>query len=110
MWFRRDLRLHDNMALSWATQNSREVYSVFVFDKNILDKLKDKKDHRVYFIHKTLEAMNEKLSKEEAGIYIIHGDPIDEVPKLAKELGVDVVCANRDYERYAKDRDKKSLL
>lgn len=107
VWFRRDLRLNDNAALSYATQNSDEVYGVFVFDTNILKKLKDKRDHRIYFIHKTLELMNEKLSKQNAGLYIVYGDPIEEIPKLAKELEVDSVCCNRDYESYAKKRDSK---
>ncbi|MBC77101.1 MAG: hypothetical protein CME64_13895 [Halobacteriovoraceae bacterium] len=107
VWLRRDLRLKDQMALSYATQNSDEVYIAFVFDTLILDKLKDKKDHRLYFIYKTLETLNEYLSSKNAGIYMLHGDPVEEIPKLAKKLEVDRVCVNRDYEKYAKDRDSK---
>ncbi|MCO4754421.1 MAG: deoxyribodipyrimidine photo-lyase [Bacteriovoracaceae bacterium] len=107
VWLRRDMRLKDQMALSYATQNSDEVYLAFVFDKVILDKLEDRKDHRLYFIYKTLEKLNEFLSKKNAGIYLLHGDPIDEIPKLAHKLKVERVCVNRDYEQYAKDRDSK---
>lgn len=107
VWLRRDLRLKDQMALSYATQNSDEVYLAFVFDTVILDKLKDKKDHRLYFIYKTLETLNEYLSSKNAGIYLLHGDPVEEIPNLAKKLEVDRVCVNRDYEKYAKNRDSK---
>lgn len=107
VWFRRDLRLHDHMALSYASQNSDEVYGVFVFDPNILNKIEDKSDHRVDFIHSSLREMNKKLSKSNAGIYLLHGEPEDLIPALAKELKVDQVCANRDYEDYAKQRDRK---
>lgn len=107
VWFRRDLRLYDQMALSYATQNSDEVYGVFVFDTNILDKITDKQDHRVTFIHDTLMGMNETLSAKNAGLYLLYGDPVELVPKLAQELGVKLVCVNRDYEDYAKKRDAK---
>ncbi|MEP6845963.1 MAG: deoxyribodipyrimidine photo-lyase, partial [Panacibacter sp.] len=47
MWFRRDLRLHDNAALYHALKSNHPVVPVFIFDKNILDDLEDKKDRRV---------------------------------------------------------------
>lgn len=107
VWFRRDLRLHDNSAASYATHNSDEVYGVFVFDKNILDKIADKNDHRVDFILRSLQMMNETLAANGSKLYVLHGDPAVLVPKLAKSLGVGRVCANRDYESYAKERDEK---
>ena len=44
MWFRRDLRLHDNAALSHALQTAGQasgapVLPIFIFDKQILDSL-----------------------------------------------------------------------
>ena len=50
-WFRRDLRLHDNAALYYALKEGLPVVPVFIFDKNILDKLEDKGDRRIEFIH-----------------------------------------------------------
>jgi deoxyribodipyrimidine photo-lyase len=38
-WFRRDLRLGDNAGLYKALKSGLKVMSVFIFDKNILDKL-----------------------------------------------------------------------
>lgn len=107
VWLRRDLRLEDNAGLSYATQNSEEVYMVFVFDTKILKDLNDKKDHRVNFIHEALARMNKVLEAAGGGIYLAYGDPVDIVPDLADKLEVDTVCANRDYEEYAKKRDKK---
>ena len=42
MWFRRDLRLHDNAALYHALKRDRFCLFYF-FDTNILDDLEDKK-------------------------------------------------------------------
>ena len=50
LWFRRDLRVNDSAILSFAKD---EVLPIFIFDKNILDKLK-KEDKRVTFIYKSV--------------------------------------------------------
>ena len=41
MWFRRDLRLADNAALAAARAGHARVYCVFVFDRSILDPLRN---------------------------------------------------------------------
>ena len=43
-WFRRDLRWQDNRALHAALTSGHHVVPVFVFDRNILDKLEAKDD------------------------------------------------------------------
>lgn len=104
-WIRRDLRLHDHAALSHALQENDEVQLVFVFDPLILNKLSDKQDRRVTFIMESLQDMERTLQKRAASILIRYGNPVDEIPKLARELAVNCVYANRDYEPYAKKRD-----
>ena len=50
-WFRRDLRLDDNKGLYNALKEKENVLPIFIFDKNILNKLKEN-DHRIeYIIH-----------------------------------------------------------
>ena len=61
IWFRRDLRLHDNAALYHALKAGEPVLPIFIFDKYILDGLEDKQDRRVVFIHAALEEMQEQL-------------------------------------------------
>ena len=73
-WLRRDLRLDDNVALSAATSFSEEVVLVFVFDTNILDRLKDKNDRRINFIHHTLRELDQKLRKKGSALVVFHGD------------------------------------
>lgn len=105
-WIRRDLRLHDHSALSHSLQDG-ETTLVFVFDKIILDKLHDKKDKRVTFIHQSLQEIEKELQKKGSSLVVLYGDPIEKIPELAKELKAKKVFTNRDYEPYAKDRDQK---
>ena len=106
-WLRRDLRLGDNTALSFATQKSKKVFIVFVFDICILQKLKDKDDRRITFIVHSLKELSSKLRANKSDILIRIGNPIEEIPKLAGELKINAVFSNRDYEPYAKKRDSK---
>ena len=106
-WFRRDLRLSDNRALYEACLNSKQVILVFVFDTNILRKLKYKDDKRVYFIFETLMELKKELLILGSDIFILYGDPIIEIPKIAEKLNIECVFSNKDYEPYAKNRDKK---
>ncbi len=107
VWLRRDIRLEDNRALYEACCQSETVIPVFVFDTNILDKIKNKKDRRVYFIYQTLLELNEYLLSHGKSLLIIYGNPIEEIPKLAKNYNVQCVFANKDYEPTAIERDQK---
>jgi deoxyribodipyrimidine photo-lyase len=108
MWFRRDLRAHDNAALYRALRACRQVHAVFVFDTAILDAL-PRQDRRVEFIQASLvqldEALRQLAGRAGAGLIVRHALAQDEIPRLARELGVQAVFANHDYEPRALARD-----
>jgi deoxyribodipyrimidine photo-lyase len=104
-WLRRDLRLHDNTALHYAIQDGLPVLPVFIFDTEILDKLDDKKDARVEFIHTQLTLIHQQLQLHGSGVYVMNGRPQDCYQQLLQEYEVAGVYTNRDYEPYAKERD-----
>ena len=85
-WLRRDLRLEDNVALSAATKFSKEVVLVFVFDTNILDRLKDKNDRRMTAIHNSLLELDQKVRKKGSALVLLHGDPKKEILEFAKRI------------------------
>lgn len=105
MWFRRDLRLHDNAALYHALKSKYNVVPVFIFDKNILDDLEDKKDRRVEFIHEALLEMQETLKKHSSSLEVYYDKPWNVYKALLKKYAIQSVFANEDYEQYAIDRD-----
>ncbi len=104
-WFRRDLRLDDNTGLHAALVSGNKVLCVFIFDKNILNKLENKNDARVLFIHQRLKILNEELKKHGSSLLILHTTPLEGWKKIIKENNVAAVYTNRDYEPYALERD-----
>ena len=106
IWFRRDLRLNDNTALSAALQAAHRVHCVFVFDTDILDALPDRTDRRVEFIHGSVAVMKADLEARGGGVHVLHGSARQAIPELAARLGVDAVFAARDYEPFARERDE----
>ena len=108
VWFRRDLRTHDNAALSAALQRCGMVHCVFVFDRSILDDL-PRADRRVEFIRESLVELDASLralaGKPMAGLIVQHGFATEVIPALATELGAQAVFAAHDYEPQAISRD-----
>jgi deoxyribodipyrimidine photo-lyase len=102
-WFRRDLRLTDNAGFYHALKQKQNVLPVFIFDRCILDKLDDKKDRRVEFIHQTISQLKEELEKQGSSLLILHGDPTE----IYSILSPKAVYCNQDYEPYAIERDSK---
>ena len=105
VWFRRDLRDYDHVALAEALRRARSVFCAFVFDLDILSTLPDTHDRRVEFIHASLLELDLALQERGGGLIVRHACAVTEVPLLAKELGVAAVFTNRDYEPLAKVRD-----
>ncbi len=105
-WFRRDLRLHDNRGLFEALNSDKPVIPIFIFDTNILSKLKNKKDHRVEFIHTYLNLIQQKLNTANTYLHVFHGDPIEIYKQIIKQWKIGTVFTNHDYEPYATKRDR----
>ncbi len=105
-WFRRDLRLKDNAGLYHALKCGYKVLPIFIFDKDILEKLPHKNDKRVDFIHQTLTQLNEELNQLNSGLTVLHTTPLIGFKDLIKQYEVCAVYTNHDYEPYANERDE----
>ncbi len=105
-WFRRDLRWDDNTALYHALSDDNPVLPLFIFDKKILDDLEDRDDPRITFIHRELEKLNSDIADKSASILIKNGNPEEVWKELLDTYAVKQVFFNRDYEPYARERDK----
>ena len=105
-WFRRDLRLTDNRGLFDALKRSNPVLPIFIFDKNILEELPEY-DARVSFIHDQLDSIDKALKEKGSGLLIKHGNPLEVWKGLVAEYEIEEAYFSRDYEPYARDRDKE---
>ena len=110
VWFRRDLRVLDHAALYHALRSCRQVHAAFVFDTAVLDPL-PRRDRRVEFIRESLVELDEQLQRLSGhaggGLIVLHGLATEELPGLARQLGVTAVFANHDYEPSAIARDSR---
>ncbi len=106
VWLRRDLRLSDHRALFEACSRFAEVIPVFVIDEGILKNLK-KDNRQVEFIQQSIDELEERLKEKESRLLVLCGDPVREIPAIAKEYGAQAVFLNQDYEPSAKLRDRR---
>ena len=105
-WFRRDLRIEDNAGLFHALNAAENVLSIFIFDKDILDKLSNKEDARVEFIHNAITKIHQRLGQLGSSIEIIYDTPIKAFELLTNKYNIASVYTNHDYEFYGIERDR----
>ncbi len=103
-WFRRDLRLDDNVGLFHALTSSEEVLPIFIFDDAILSQL-PKDDARVSFIHEQLNKVHNQFQSVGKSLAVFYGKPKDVFSALIDENKIQTVFTNHDYEPYARKRD-----
>ena len=103
-WFRRDLRLEDNVGLFQALQSKYPIIPLFIFDETILERL-PKNDPRVGFIHESLAVIDTKLQEFGSSLLVIKGKPLQVWESLLQEYAIQEVFWNKDYEPNAIQRD-----
>ena len=99
-WFRRDLRLDDHPALSAANEAGR-VLPVFVVDDALWGPAGDV---RRAFLAGCLESL---ASATRGHLVIRAGDPVAEVPRLAREVEATAVYVSADFGPYGRERDER---
>ena len=105
-WFRRDLRLEDNAGLLKALESGVPVVPIFIFDPNILSKLEDTHDARVSFLHERLQHLKAQLEDLGSDLLVFYDKPLNVFKSLCLQYEVTGLFFNRDYEPYARERDK----
>lgn len=105
VWLRRDLRLADNPALYHAAK-AGPVVCVYVLDD-------DSARHHAYggasrwWLHHSLESLGRSLAKRGAKLVLRRGDAAEELAKVAEETGATTIHANRHYEPWWLNCERK---
>ena len=104
LWFRRDLRRHDNPALLAAVEAARadgddEVVPLFVLDRRLWDAAGDV---RRAWLSRSLHALDAIL---DGRLVVRHGDPVDVVREVASAAGAATVHVAADFGPYGAARD-----
>ena len=104
-WFRRDLRLTDNTALSRAlAEQPGHVIPVFVLDDALLRR-RDVAPARVKFLLQSLADLDERLRQRHSRLIVRRGDSQDQLLALVRETGAHALYFNRDSTPFARARD-----
>lgn len=102
LWFRNDLRLHDNEALSEALKTAEEIYPVYIFDertffgKTSTYGFKKTGNYRAKFILESVLDLKNSLKIKGIDLIVRIGKPEEEVFKLANEIKSSFVCCNKE--------------
>jgi deoxyribodipyrimidine photo-lyase len=105
VWFRRDLRVHDQPALSAALADCGEVFPLFIFDDPLLQS-RTFGSACVSFMLDCLQDLSRSLAERGLPLQWRRGEPTEEVVRAALEWKAGVVYWNRDYEPAAIRRDR----
>lgn len=105
-WFRRDLRVTDNVALHAAATRAERVIPVFVLE----DAFRTGPDigaARLAFLLQSVEVLRKNLAHLGHRLVVRHGKSEEVLPRLAREAGAQAVFANKRYEPYGQARDRR---
>lgn len=105
-WFRRDLRLKDNVGLHFALKENENVIPIFIFDNEIISEL-PKQDKRISYIYIEIEQIKQQLNSIGSDILVYYGNPEKIIEDLIKDKSISNIYTNTDYEPYAIERDSK---
>jgi len=112
VWFRNDLRLHDNEALLDALRDNDEIIPVYVIDPRLFlgystRNIRRTGPHRAQFILESLSDLRASLQKIGSDLYVRIGLPEDILPGIARECKTRYVYCNRERTAYEVDVQDK---
>jgi deoxyribodipyrimidine photo-lyase len=106
VWFRRDLRLNDHVALDRAARGSERVVCAFVLDPKLL-RGGEIGAPIVSFFFDALAELRATLRERGSDLALLEGDFLGELGALAKRTGATGLYYNADYEPAARERDAR---
>jgi deoxyribodipyrimidine photo-lyase len=104
--FTRDLRVHDNLALSTAAHEAERIVPLFVFDDAIFGSA-FARPNRVAFLLDALRDLDASLTSRGARLVLRSGDVAAETLALAREVGAEAVFVAEDASAYAQRRQRR---
>ena len=87
VWIREDLRIENNPALSYASQNHEIVSAVYIYNNKHFDQ---KREAQKWWLSKSLEAFKNDLAKFNISLEILSGDEIEIFTKIKKKNDITV--------------------
>ncbi len=96
-WFRQDLRLEDNPALSAAASSGRPMLALYILDEETPEAWSPGSASR-WWLHHSLAALDAGLRARGSRLILRRGRTTDILPQLVAETGASQVTFTRAYE------------
>lgn len=103
MWFRNDLRLHDNAALTWAAKRGPVV--ALLIDEPAPSPARPLGAAATWWREQSIRALAADLGRRGVPLLRRRGDARTVLPELCDSLGVDAVSWSRRYHEPLRDID-----
>ncbi|WP_459210914.1 cryptochrome/deoxyribodipyrimidine photo-lyase family protein [Aquimarina rhabdastrellae] len=95
VWFKRDLRLEDNEAISNAIASGKRILLLYVFEELLLNDTHYSKRHWD-FIKQSIVAINTKLQSYNTQVLAVQSDMISVMNKLQELFFIDTVYSHQE--------------
>jgi len=101
LWFRNDLRIHDNQSLHEANQQCDVLIPVYCFDPRHFEKtylfgFEKTGFYRTKFLLESIQDLRQSLLKLDSGLIVKIGKPEDIIPALVREYKVTNIYFQRE--------------
>jgi len=106
VWFRRDLRLYDNPALTGAAAHGARILPVYIHAREEEEPWQPGAASH-WWLHHSLCALDEALAAAGAGLTVVRGDSLSMLYMLAAKAGAGAVYWNRLYDPATIARDTR---
>ena len=105
VWHRRDLRIHDNTALSNAVKETSDILPLFIFADDILKQRSDFSPACVKFMTESLKDLSVQYERIGGKLILRRGVFLDVLREVVRDSEARAIYFNEDYEPAAKARD-----
>ena len=103
VWFRDDLRINDNPALSNASNNHEVVSALYIFNEN---EFSNKREAQKWWVYKSLENLKSELKKYNINLEILNGDEFKILANIKTKDDISIY-SNKVYEPAQIDTELK---
>ena len=103
VWLREDLRIKDNAALSYATQNHEIVTALYVYNKIEFD---GKREAQKWWLFKSLKNLQKDLKVYNINLEVLLGDDVEVLANIKNNQDISIY-ANKVYEPSQKYKETK---
>lgn len=111
VWFRNDLRVHDNNCLNTALEEMDEVLLVYVYDRKLFEVpylgLERMGGNKIRFLFQTVEDLRENLENEDLYLHEAYDYPVEYLNELVLEHNIDCIYASEGLGTEEKNDERK---